>query len=286
MDFIDGLMVLRRRWWIVLIGLGLVAAGVMVVRSLVPVQHQASGLMLFLLPPDAPGDNTRVNPYLNLPAGLTTTASLIGSEAVSDDVAASLAAEGYDAVYSVALVPDTGPLLTITSTDTDSAVAVATRDAVMSWIDKRLVDIQVSVDAPRSQLMRTNKTSVTTTAEVLSGSRLRAMAGAAAGGLVLLLVAVFVIDRLLTRRQRRAARAEHEPGSGPSGPDDDPIRTAAVVDEDGADDAVQHHPVDAPAPEVVEHAPVTRPDAGTARPSSRPERSGRGKKQTRPRGGR
>jgi capsular polysaccharide biosynthesis protein len=239
MDFIDAAHVLRRRWWMFLVGLVLVAAGVLLARSLAPVQYQASGLMLVLLPAEAPEGNERVNPYLNLPEGLTTTASLIASEAVSDDVAAEIVGGGHTALYSVALVPDTGPLLTITAKDTDPGEAVSTRDALMDWINRRLVSIQEPVSPPPSQVMYTTSTSVSTTAEVLPGSRVRAMAGAAAGGLVLLLVVIFLIDRVLLRRAASRATSDGEVDEDQGGADDD-----GAADEDEIDGEVDEDEAD------------------------------------------
>jgi capsular polysaccharide biosynthesis protein len=232
MDFIDAAHVLRRRWWMFLVGMVLVSGGVLLARSLAPVQYQASGLMLVLLPAEAPEGNERVNPYLNLPEGLTTTASLIASEAVSDDVAAEIVGGGHTALYSVALVPDTGPLLTITAKDTDPGEAVSTRDALMDWINRRLVSIQEPVSPPPSQVMYTTSTSVSTTAEVLPGSRVRAMAGAAAGGLVLLLVVIFLIDRVLLRRAASRAATDGEVDEDPGGVDED----EGGADEDEVDE--------------------------------------------------
>lgn len=209
MDLIEALQVLRRRWLVFGVGMLLVAGAVLAVRTIVPVQYQASGLMLILLPADAPADGP-VNPYLNLPSGLTTTAALIASEAMSGDVAEELGITRVDE-YSVALVPDTGPLLTVVAHDSDPEQAVRTRDVVMAWIAARLAQMQREVRAPKDQLMTVQQTRVSSKAEQQTGSRVRAMAGVAAGGTVVVLVAVTALDLLLRRRRRRAEEESEEP---------------------------------------------------------------------------
>src|SRR6478672_12252043 len=120
MYFMDAVRLLMRRWYVALIGLVLIAGGAAYALTSVPTQYQASGEMLFLLPPASTGPTTPSNPYINLVPGLTTTASLIATEAMTKDVSAELVKRGFTSEYSVALVPATGPLLTISTTDTDA----------------------------------------------------------------------------------------------------------------------------------------------------------------------
>ena len=201
MYFMDAVRLLMRRWYVAVAGLVLIVGGAAYTMSAVPTQYQASGEMLFLLPPDSTGAKTPSNPYINLLPGLTTTASLIATEAMTKDAATQLANQGFKSEYSVALVPSTGPLLTISTQDTDPKKAVAMRDAVMAWLKNRLNERQQAVEVPTSQSIYTEDTNVGKGAEVVPGNKIRALAAVGGAGMILTLLFAFVLDKLLSRRK-------------------------------------------------------------------------------------
>jgi capsular polysaccharide biosynthesis protein len=234
MYLIDALSVLLRRWYVVLVGALLMLGGAAAVFAVVPTTYQSSGQMLLLLPPGASGTDKPVNPYLNLQSGLTTAASLVSGAVSTKDVQRELTEKGFDAEYAVAVVPGTGPLITVTAKDIDPELAVETRDAVMSWIDAEMAAIQQEVDVPRDQYIRATRSSVSSGAEVLPGSKLRALVGVAVLGGVLTLAMTFLVDRLLVRRAaRRGSPAEPAveepigPRSVPTSDDEEAIRSLA-----------------------------------------------------------
>jgi hypothetical protein len=104
----------------------------------VPTEYQASGQLILLLPSTMVADEPPINPYLNLPEELTTTASLLASGVMTKDSQRALAGDGFESEYDVAVLPGVGPVLIITSTDTDPAEAIATRDEVMSRLQDEL----------------------------------------------------------------------------------------------------------------------------------------------------
>ncbi len=205
--------VLWRRWYVTILALLVIPVGVVWVLNYVPTQYQASGQLMFLLPPKATGESTPSNPYLNLPPGLTTMASLTATEAMGKEVAAEMLGTRTTAEYSVALVAGAGPLLTITTKDIDPAEAVALRDRVMAWLQARLIEMQEGAGAPLNQMMRGDPTNLDSAAEPLPGNRLRALAGVVAAGIVLLLLIAVNLDRALRRRADR--QAVDPAGTGP-----------------------------------------------------------------------
>ena len=94
-------------------------------------------------------------------------------------------------------------MIGITAKDSDPAVATATRDAMMAWVDQELQRIQDEVDVPQAQYISATRSSVSRTAEALPGSKLRALAALAAVVGLLTLVLTFGLDRLLLRRASR-----------------------------------------------------------------------------------
>jgi hypothetical protein len=218
----DFLRVLGRRWLI--FSVGMLATGFVGwhVLTTVRTDHQATGQMVLLLPPDV--GELPTNPYLNLPDGLATVGSLAASHVLALDTVHELADRGYTAEYDVALVPGTGPLLVITTEDKDPAMAVATRDAVMAELNTTIADLQGTLDIPARQVISSQPSNVSSQAEVLPGSRLRALAGAAGAGVLLVLVVTFALDRALALRPSRDP-SERTPRRGRRGrarhPDDD-----------------------------------------------------------------
>src|SRR4051794_18539640 len=134
----DALKVIMRRWYIVIAGYALmIGAGVAAIK-VVPTNHQASGQVLFLPPSEPDPDGTRVNPYLELPSGLTFTATLVGGVMATQDTQRELADAGFMSSYSVSVAPGTGPLLVVSVQDTDPAAALAERDEIITRIEREL----------------------------------------------------------------------------------------------------------------------------------------------------
>jgi capsular polysaccharide biosynthesis protein len=207
MHLTDALGVLLRRWIVVLAGLALTCGGCFAVLSKVEPDYQATGQMLLLLPPEATGVESPTSPFLNFQAGLSTAGSLVAGRVATKDAQRELAAEGLTATYAVALAPEAGPLLQITAKAKDPAVALATRDAVMERITADLASIQKEARVPERQIISTQISSTSKEAEVLPGSRIRALAGAGGAGLLLTLLLAFGIDRIATARRLRRERA-------------------------------------------------------------------------------
>jgi hypothetical protein len=268
MYFLDALRVLLRRWYVVAAGLLLTALGTAAALNWVPTSHQASGQALLLLPSEISGAESPSNPYLNLPDELTMTASIVAGSMTTRDAERDLVRDGFTSSYSVAVNPGGGPLILITTEDTDAAEALATRDELISRVGAELDRMQSEVGVPTRQWIHTSPTAVTKRAEALPGSKMRAGAATVGAGLTVTLLMAFVVDRFRSRRRPAAARPEPEveapredpPVSGaPSGP----------AASEKADDGEQ------PASEGPRRAPATPEDR--RRPERRsPTKKGHG----------
>lgn len=206
----DAFRVLVRRWYIVLAGLVLTAITGAAALFVVPTEYQASGQVMLLLPPIASGVDTPSNPYLNLPPELTITASIIAGSVTTKDMQEEMVDSGFPSEYSVALNPGSGPTLLITTTDSDPGAAERTRDEVIDRLRAELERIQSEVDVPERQLITARTDSVGLGAEVLPGSKVRALAVIGALGVVLTLLVTFAVDRMLKGRDRRRRRRAPE----------------------------------------------------------------------------
>jgi hypothetical protein len=201
------LQLLRRRWITAVIGVLTTAATLGLVLHAVQPTYQASSQVMLLLPPEPPEpDQPPVNPYLNLSAGMGTTAALLAGMVTTKDVTRQLGELGLDAEYTVVLVAGAGPVLEITSTGSSPRVALGTRDAVMDLVDADLARIQAEADVPPSTIMTTTRPTVSTEAEPLHGRVLQAGVATAVGGMVLTMLLCLAGDRLVRLRARRLRR--------------------------------------------------------------------------------
>ncbi len=223
----DVIRVLARRWFV--LGVGLLATGYLgwYVVGHVGTDYQASGQMVLLLPPEASGVTTPMNPYLNLSGGLSTVGALAAAHVMTQDAELELAKDGFTAEYDVALSPGTGPLLVITARDKDGAQAIATRDAVMTEIARAVATMQQDLAFPNQQVISTQQSSVSRQAEVLPGSRLRALAGTVGASLLVLLVIIFALDRAVAEASQERSRSRRGSSDGSDG--------GLAVDDGGAD---------------------------------------------------
>jgi hypothetical protein len=258
--------VLWRRWYVTILALLVIPLGVVWVLNYVPTQYQASGQLMFLLPPKATGESTPSNPYLNLPPGLTTMASLTATEAMGKEVAAEMLGTRTTAEYSVALVAGAGPLLTITTKDIDPAEAVALRDRVMAWLQARLIEMQEGAGAPLNQMMRGDPTNLDSAAEPLPGNRLRALAGVVAAGIVLLLLIAVNLDRALRRRADR--QAVDPAGTGPV-PEEPEAEAVELEEPESEEPEAPEEPAETEVAELEEpeepEPEESEPDSDTGR---------------------
>ncbi|GAB3254481.1 hypothetical protein [Nocardioides dilutus] len=204
------LLLLRRRWRLALAGLLLTIAFCGNVLASAQPYYQATGQMLFLLPPTNP-DPTRppVNPYLNLQDGMGTTANLISGMVTTKDVEDQLARRGLTAEYTVTYLSQTGPILQVDASHPDPQVADRTRDAVMDLVDAELATLQQEADTPKNQLMTATRPTVSKHPVALYGGVYTAAGVTAITGLLLVMLLCFAVDRrLLRQRSRRDARAD------------------------------------------------------------------------------
>lgn len=201
--FSDAIAVVVRRWYVVVVAAIVMVAGAAAVIAVVPTEYQASGQVLLLPPAETAVGARRTNPYLNLPNGLTFTATLLASGATQRSVARDLVEAGFESAYSVSVVPGTGPLIVISVKDTDGAAALALRDELITRIESELTRIQQEESVPDGQQIVARRFNSSSVAEVLAGSKIRALGALLALGTVTTAVVLFGFDRWHTRRRGR-----------------------------------------------------------------------------------
>ena len=205
--FSDLLVVLRRRWRIFLAGFLLAGVASVGIVMYVPTQYQASGDVLFLLPPKTAAGP--INPYLNLQNGLSVAASIVGGVVTTRETQLEVARAGFTSPYAVAQSPQGGvPLLSVSAEDSNPEMAVKTVSEVIRRIGSELNQMQVNAGAPASQFMGISEFSITPKAEALHGSKLRALGVALTVIILGTSVVAFSVDG---SRRRKDARVEAGP---------------------------------------------------------------------------
>lgn len=200
-------MIIRRRWVLALLGLGLSAALAVAGYFVAKPTYQATASIL-LLPPAStvPAEG---NPFLQL-GGLDLTVDLVG-KALSDQ-AVTQQIEDLSPTAEVEVGSDpssSGPILRIQVQDKTEAAALEIRDLLVAMTPSRLAELQSNVGVDGSNRVTSSVLVVDAIAEPVGRDRL---VGAVVGGFVglgLSLILLAVIDNALLRRKaRRAERAE------------------------------------------------------------------------------
>ena len=210
----DSLVVLFRRWYIVLPALVLTGSGCIFATRLIAPTYQADASLLFLVPSTVEGVNAKVNPFLNF-GGANGTTDIIGRIVMSTPEAQKIYASGARAKYSVAMDPSSpAPLLAVSATSSDGGQALRTMKAVVNDVQTQLAAVQTRAGAPPTTLVYTQTITESTQATELRGSIHRALAAIAAVGLIISFGLPAVVEAVIRGRRRWDATAITEP-AGP-----------------------------------------------------------------------
>ncbi|GAA1882474.1 hypothetical protein [Lapillicoccus jejuensis] len=231
------LTLLRRRLWVVVLGMALcLVAGAQVLVFVPPVQ-QSEASVLFVPSAKEPGVAEPTNPLLSLGGAVAIVASVVQVAVTDDQTQLKLVGESGASTYTV--VPDlgenAGPVLMVTTQSKDAAESQRLRDEVVSEVQRDLASLQasqkVSSDLQISTvvLTRSLEPTVIRKAQIQLGVAVAAVTMLLCLGLILL-----AEHRSVRRRSRRA---------GPASPDaeddlDDRTRElAGTRSGDGADES-------------------------------------------------
>lgn len=214
MGLADLLGAVRRRWYVVVvgllatIGLGYVAA----VSS--PPTYTARGLVLLVPSKAVVGEGG--NPLLVMD-GLTLPASILVAYYQGEAAQAEAAAVVPTATYEVTIDESTrGPVIAIDVADPTAAGAIEMLDHLAASVPTNLERLQSEVDAPQASTVSAMPLTMDTKATADTSSATRRLIAAVGIGLVGTMLLTAAFDGLLLRRSRaRSARLgldEPEPG--------------------------------------------------------------------------
>lgn len=236
--------VVRRRWWVALVGLAFTAGLAVAVTHEVPLRYRVTADVL-LLPP-APSDAPRgFNPYLSL-EGLSAPVDVLASAMSDEQSQAAIKRLGGQADYTVQRdYATSAPIMVVTAEANLTAEASKTLDLIIDQIPGRLASIQDAARIPTASQISSSIVTRDVRGETVRNPQIRALLAAVVVGLGLTLLLTALVDSLLTARSGRgreptsdevSAFSGQEPGvahaSGPP-PSDDSAAIDLVISPAG-----------------------------------------------------
>ncbi|GGO17220.1 hypothetical protein GCM10010116_34820 [Microbispora rosea subsp. aerata] len=266
MDLVDSLRALLRRWPLTLALLVVTLAATGGALIAIPWQYEAKSTVVFLSSRKG-SQPVGGNPWLAFDGSLTITAEVVARGMGDERTLEQLKAQGHTAEFTVGLAQDSrGPLLDITATGPDPAVAQSTMKALTTLSKQRLADLQEKAGILPDATIRAEIVTASDEALLTPEKKIRLLVVIFAAGMLLTVGVPLFIESLAQKRRRLAA----ELAAGASGGQAAPPPGGVPYAPPAAVSAAPAAPV-APAP-----APVP-PAAGVSRPYSEDtgvERSG------------
>lgn len=226
MDILDGIRVLFRWWFVTIPMVALTVAAAVVVTDGYQPEFQADGSLLFVGPTVTPtGDetsgSTAINPLLEQPAALTTTAVVSSLALQTPQVASTLAAEGLSTDYDVG-TESRLPILLIQTRAESRDAAIATALRLFELVDRDIEGRQEAANVPADQRVTTNVIGISAVGGPDYGGRMRMRLVIALFGLGATAGIAFLLDGVRRRRtiaRSAAAQSQHDPSGDVSAAD-------------------------------------------------------------------
>ena len=192
---------LRRRWYLVIVGvLVTLTAGAAVFR-VVPPTYEASASVI-LVPPDG-SIPTGANPYLYM-GGLTTTVDVLSRSLSDEQTRRAILGGGKSLDYSATPDPTSaGPILLVKASGPTPQAAMATLKTVVAKVPSTLSHIQSSLGIAYHAAITSMTLTQDDKAKPVQKTRIRATLAATAASAAVVLLLIGLIDGLLLRRAGR-----------------------------------------------------------------------------------
>lgn len=230
MEFSEIFAQLRRRWWLVLVGVLMTGALAYGATLAVAVTYTAQSSIV-LIPPRTTAD-TEVNPFLAI-GGLNPAADVLVRALNAGTFHDTHAPEGGPAQFTVSRdANSSGPLLVVDVTDATPEGAMALLDTVVKQAPQTLAQLQADIGVQDSAAIHITEVARVARATPDRRSQSRALVVALVAGLAFTVVGVRVIDALLVRRAARRAGVAELRAAAAEIPEQYPSREAVASPDD------------------------------------------------------
>lgn len=193
---------LKRRWYIVVVGLIVTGGIAWAVPQISPPEYTARGLVL-LLPPVS--QDTGTNPFLAL-GGLEIPARVVVAAYSSNALKEQIATQDPKADVAVSMEESTrGPVIAVDvkAASADGAISMLTYTA--QSIPDTLARLQNEVQVPDASRVKSMPLTMDVEAEENKSGTIRLLIVGIGGGLALTVLAVYAFDAALPKRRRLKA---------------------------------------------------------------------------------
>lgn len=205
-DLMRGLL---RRWYVIVAGLLLTAAGAYAVFQATPIRHEAQSTMM-LLPPQETLELEGDNPYLVL-GGMGQALAVLTTRLNAPATAEALLGKDGDAEYMVSGDTAAGaPFLNITTQAAGGRDALRLLEQLQDEATDELATMQEELAIPAASVIGIMTVTTASEATAVTTTRMQLTVAALGAGLVLTVALAAAIDGLLAARSRRRA-AERAP---------------------------------------------------------------------------
>jgi hypothetical protein len=236
----DMLLSLLRRWYIVVLGLILTAAGVYGAYSVTPVNFSASSTVVLLPPEKSVEDGD--NPYLylgGLGQALNVLVISMNSEASQELLIGSEPGQSFTLAQDNA---STGPIINIAVEAPTGGQAVELVNKVTEQLPKTLDSLQDELKVPSDAKIGTMTLAESQEAKTENRRQLQVMIVVAGAGLVLTVLFVAALEKYLTKRKAKKGATKpnnKQDDHGPSGSGLSQIETSQRIDDKEIRRAIQ-----------------------------------------------
>lgn len=227
----DMLRSLLRRWYIVVLGVILTAAGVYGAYTVTPVTYSATSTVVLLPPEKSVKDGD--NPYLylgGLGQALNVLVITMNSAASQEQVIGSNPDQSFTLEQDAT---STGPIIQISVAAPTDDQAIALVEKVTAQVPLALNALQDELKVPADAKIGTMTLAQSREAETENKRQLQLMAVAAGGGSVATVLFVAALDKFLAKRKfknkRRKSDDKHD-GPGSAGMTQPPSEAAARLE--------------------------------------------------------
>lgn len=206
MIFSDLSTVLRRRWYLVSLGVLLTVALCVLASVAVPVRYIARAEVLLL--PAATAVGAGGNPYVGL-GGLSPAGDVLAKAMMNDSTKDELLRAGFVGEFSIG--PDrasAAPLVLVEVQADSPRQALVSLNTLLGVAPGKLRSLQADLGIEEKSMITSTVVTRSLSASALRTPQLRAVIVAAAFGLAGTLVGVALLHNLLLRRPRRPDRGE------------------------------------------------------------------------------
>ena len=201
--------VIRRRWYVLLPLLILVAVLTAGVDKSIPRQYQSTGMVSLLASQQSTKGTSTLpgtgNPFLSFDSSLNDTADFLVRRVDSTDAAKQLAGEGVG-TYTAVLAASQGPFIQLTANGATPQAAKAAMTTLIAYTGVQLTALQVQQGVPAQDMITAATIVPGSPPSALNKQRDQDSLGAGAAALALAVLATFALDSVAMRRRAREGR--------------------------------------------------------------------------------